>query len=114
MSVAVYRARWAPEKYRGRLNIRRRLDDTIAEITSPAVRYVWRRLGHAVLVLVGVSFLTFVLAAAAPGRFGDELRLDPRISPATIEAMKGRYGVNEAVPGQYLRMLQSDARARSM
>jgi len=86
------------------------LDDTIAEITSPAVRYVWRRLGHAVLVLFGVSFLTFVLAAAAPGRFGDELRLDPRISPETIEAMRVRYGVNDAVPGQYLRWLQSVAR----
>jgi peptide/nickel transport system permease protein len=86
------------------------LDDTIAEITCPAVRYVWRRLGHAVLVLVGVSFLTFVLAAAAPGSLVDELRLDPRVSPETIEAMRVRYGVNDAVPAQYLRWLESVAR----
>jgi peptide/nickel transport system permease protein len=86
------------------------LDDTIAEITCPAVRYVWRRLGHAVLVLLGVSFLTFVLAAAAPGSLLDELRLDPRVSPETIEAMRVRYGVNDAVPAQYLRWLESVGR----
>ena len=74
------------------------------------MRYVWRRLGHAVLVLVGVSFLTFVLAAAAPGSLVDELRLDPRVSPETIEAMRVRYGVNDAVPAQYLRWLESVAR----
>ena len=71
------------------------------------MRYVWRRLGHAVLVLVGVSFLTFVLAAAAPGSLLDELRLDPRVSPETIEAMRVRYGVNDTVPAQYLRWLES-------
>ena len=74
------------------------------------MRYVWRRLGHAVLVLLGVSFLTFVLAAAAPGSLVDELRLDPRVSPETIEAMRVRYGVNDAVPAQYLRWLESIGR----
>ena len=72
--------------------------------------YVCRRLGHAVLVVLGVSFLTFVLAAAAPGSIVDELRLDPRVSPETIEAMRVRYRVDEAVPGQYLRWLQSIGR----
>jgi peptide/nickel transport system permease protein len=86
------------------------LADTIAEVTFPAVRYVWRRLGHAVLVLLGVSFLTFVLAAAAPGSLVDELRLDPRVSPETIEAMRVRYGVDDAVPAQYLRWLESIGR----
>ena len=74
------------------------------------MRYVWRRLGHAVLVLLGVSFLTFVLAAAAPGSLVDELRLDPRVSPETIEAMRVRYGVNDGVPAQYLRWLESVTR----
>ena len=74
------------------------------------MRYVWRLLGHAVLVLLGVSFLTFLLAAAAPGTVVDELRLDPRISPETIEAMRVRYGVDDAVPTQYVRWLQSIAR----
>jgi peptide/nickel transport system permease protein len=74
------------------------------------VRYVFGRLGHAILVVIGVSFLTFVLAAAAPGTIVDELRLDPRVSPETIEAMRVRYRVDEAVPGQYLRWLQSVGR----
>jgi peptide/nickel transport system permease protein len=74
------------------------------------VRYLLGRLGHAVLVLLGVSFLTFALAAAAPGSFVDELRLDPRVSPETIEAMRVRYGLNDTVPTQYVRWLQSSAR----
>ena len=74
------------------------------------MRYLWSRLGHAVLVLLGVSFLTFVLAGAAPGSFVDELRLDPRVSPETIEAMRVRYGLNDTLPGQYLQWLQSIGR----
>ena len=50
----------------------------------PAVRYLCLRIGHGLLVLLGVSLLSFLLAAAAPGTFADELRLDPRVSPETI------------------------------
>jgi ABC-type dipeptide/oligopeptide/nickel transport system permease component len=58
-----------------------------------AVRYLCRRLGQGLLVLFAVSALSFALAETAPGSLVDELRLNPRISPATIEAMRDRSGL---------------------
>jgi peptide/nickel transport system permease protein len=72
-----------------------------------AVRYLCRRLGQGLLVLFAVSALSFALAETAPGSLVDELRLNPRISPATIEAMRDRYGLDESLPEKYLHWLQS-------
>lgn len=74
------------------------------------VLYVARRLGHALLVLFGVSVLSFVLAEAAPGSVFDELKLDPRVSPATIEAMREQYGLDRSFPQKYAHWLRSIAR----
>jgi peptide/nickel transport system permease protein len=74
------------------------------------VRYLCARLGHGVLVLLGVSALSFLLAEAAPGSSFDELRLDPRVSPATLAAMRDRYGLNQSLPEKYGHWLQSVAR----
>jgi peptide/nickel transport system permease protein len=74
------------------------------------VRYLCGRLGHGVLVLVGVSLLSFLLAEAAPGSVVDELRLDPRVSPATIAAMRDRYGLDQSFAEKYLHWLRSIAR----
>ena len=74
------------------------------------MRYLCARLGHALLVLVGVSLLSFLFVAAAPGSAADELRLDPRVSPETIEAMRVRYGLNDSIAAQYLRWVESIAR----
>jgi peptide/nickel transport system permease protein len=76
----------------------------------PAVRYLCARIGHGLLVLAGVSLLSFVLAGAAPGSFADELRIDPRVSPQTIAALQARYDLNGTVAAQYLRWLQSVSR----
>src|SRR5215216_6677867 len=108
-SLSAYRERWLREKYRGAKKSCA-FARVGAGLTCRAVRYATRRLGHAALVLMGVSFLTFALAAAAPGTFVDELRLDPRVSPETVAAMRDRYGLNETVPEQYVRWLQSIVR----
>ncbi|HEY3117651.1 MAG TPA: ABC transporter permease [Chloroflexota bacterium] len=74
------------------------------------MRYIWRRLGHALLVLFGVSVLSFLFAEAAPGNFFDELRLDPRVSAATIQALRDRYGLDQSFPQKYFLWLQAVAR----
>jgi peptide/nickel transport system permease protein len=71
------------------------------------VLYLARRLGHAVIVLVGVSLLSFLLAEAAPGNAFDELRLDPRVSATTLEALTERYGVDRTFPQTYVWWLRS-------
>jgi peptide/nickel transport system permease protein len=76
----------------------------------PGVWYFARRIGHGLLVIVGVSALSFVFIEAAPGEFIDELRLDPRVSDATLEAVRDRYGLERPLPEKYLRWLRSVAR----
>ena len=47
-----------------------------------------RRALHGLFVLFGVSVLSFVLVELAPGDFYAEMRLDPRISEATVRALR--------------------------
>ena len=74
------------------------------------MRYLIRRAGQAILVLVGVSLLTFAFAEAAPGSFLDELRVDPSVSPSTIEALRERYALDRPFAEKYLRWVGSVAR----
>jgi peptide/nickel transport system permease protein len=71
------------------------------------VRYLARRLAHAVAVLLGVSVLSFLLAEASPGSAFDELMLDPQVSPATIDALRDRYGLDRPLVEKYARWLRS-------
>ncbi len=71
------------------------------------MRYVMRRAGHGLLLLAGVSILSFVLSQLAPGEFFQEMRLNPQISPETIAALRARYGMDQPLPVRYLRWLTS-------
>ncbi|MEE8522578.1 MAG: ABC transporter permease [Thermoanaerobaculia bacterium] len=71
--------------------------------------YLARRVLHGGLVLVALSFATFVLAEIAPGDFLAEMRLDPQIPAETVEALKTRYGLDQPLPLRYLRWLRSVA-----
>jgi len=65
---------------------------------------------HGFLLLVGVSVLSFVLVELAPGDYFAEMRLDPRISEATVRALRVRYGLDRPLPERYLRWVASLAR----
>ena len=71
------------------------------------MRYFARRLAHAVAVLLGVSVLSFLLAEASPGSAFDELMLDPQVSPATIDALRDRYGLDRPLVEKYAHWLGS-------
>ena len=75
-----------------------------------AVLYLARRLGHGLVVLFGVSALSFLLAEASPGSVFDELKLDPRVSPATIEALREQYGLDRPLLEKYAHWVRSMAR----
>jgi peptide/nickel transport system permease protein len=74
------------------------------------MRFLLGRLGHAVLLVLGVSLLSFAFIEMAPGDFFDEMRMDPRISPASIEALRARYGVDRPLPERYGQWLASTLR----
>jgi peptide/nickel transport system permease protein len=71
------------------------------------MRYIGRRLIHAILLLLAVSFFSFVLLQLAPGDFFDAMRLNPQISQHTIETIRSEYGLDQPLPIRYERWLRS-------
>jgi peptide/nickel transport system permease protein len=71
------------------------------------VRYFFRRSVHGMLLLLGVSILSFLFLGLAPGNFFDSMRLNPEISPQTLAALRTQFGLNQSVPRRYLRWLGS-------
>jgi peptide/nickel transport system permease protein len=74
------------------------------------MRKATHRTLHALLLLAGVSVITFALVSSAPGNFFDELKLNPQISPATVAALNTQFGMNRPLPVRYLRWVASVAR----
>lgn len=63
------------------------------------------------LLLLGVlSVATFGLAELAPGDYAAEMRLDPRLSASSLEALRERYGLDRSWGSRYLSWLGSVAR----
>jgi peptide/nickel transport system permease protein len=71
--------------------------------------YFARRFIRAVLLLIGASVLCFLFTEMAPGSFFDEMRLNPQISPATISAMRSRYGLDQPLFIRYAHWIRSAA-----
>lgn len=74
------------------------------------MRYLVRRLLHAVFLLLGVSLLTFLFSSLTPGTYFDEMRLNPQIAPETVAALRAQYGLNRSIPVRYVHWLASVAR----
>src|SRR4051812_47919503 len=73
------------------------------------MRYLMRRLIHAVFLLVGVSILSFAFFQLAPGDFLSEMRMNPQISSQTLLGLRAQYGMDQPVPTRYWRWLKSAA-----
>ncbi len=63
--------------------------------------FVLKRLFIAILLLIGISFLTFWLMHATPGNFFDSLKLNPQISQETVTRYEKLYGLNQPFLVQY-------------
>ncbi len=71
------------------------------------MRYLARRIVHAVFLLFGVSILAFLFSTLAPGNYFDEMRLNPQISPATAAALRAQYQLDQPLPMRYARWVKS-------
>ena len=69
--------------------------------------YFVRKLLHGATTLLAMSVIGFVLMSLAPGSYFDEARLDPRLSPETVESMRSRAGELTTLPHRYGRWLAS-------
>src|SRR2546426_9622513 len=74
------------------------------------MRYFLHRLLQAAFLLIGVSVLTFLFTALAPGNYFDEMRLNPQIAPETVTALRAQYELDRPLPVRYLRWVASVAR----
>jgi peptide/nickel transport system permease protein len=71
------------------------------------MKYLSRRLVHGILLLVGASVLCFLFTDLAPGSFFDEIKLNPRISPETVAALRSQYGLDQPTSVRYVRWVRS-------
>ena len=74
--------------------------------------YLSRRAAHALLLLLGVSLLTFLFSTLAPGNYLDEMRLNPQIAPETLANLRAQYDLDRPMPIRYVRWLASVARGQ--
>lgn len=68
-------------------------------------RYVIRRVLGAIPLLLGISFLIFMLVNATPGNPFGELILNPGTRPQDIQALKEAYGLDKPLPVRYFYWL---------
>lgn len=74
------------------------------------MKYVARRLAHAALLILAISFLSFALAQLAPGDFFDAMRMNPQTSSQTVNRLRAEYGLDRPFLVRYGRWVKSMAR----
>src|ERR1700733_4569342 len=62
------------------------------------MKYLGRRLIHAILLLLAISFFSFALLQTAPGDYFDSLRLNPQVSNQTVDKIRAQYGLDRPFP----------------
>ncbi len=58
-------------------------------------------------VLLGISFLTFLVMQLAPGDFLSLMELNPQVSQETIASMRARFGLDQPWTVQYLLWIKN-------
>lgn len=71
------------------------------------MKYFARRLGHATLLLLGVSIFSFALLQLAPGDFFAPMRLNPQISSRTVAGLRSQYALDQPFPVRYGHWLRA-------
>jgi len=74
------------------------------------IRYLARRAGHGLLMLVGISILLFLLFQAAPGDFLSDARMNSQISAETLAQLREQYGLDQPLPVRYWQWIKSSAK----
>src|SRR5437868_14994781 len=69
------------------------------------LRFVLRRMIQMVPLLIGITFLSFVVVDLAPGDFFETLSMNPSISPEMVREMKVEFGYGQPLPVRYGRWL---------
>lgn len=64
-------------------------------------KFIFRRLLSLIPIVLGATFLTFVIISLSPGDFVTTMSLNPQISPSTIAKMRHDFGLDRPWYVQY-------------
>jgi len=64
-------------------------------------KYILRRALHLLPILLGVSFLSFLLISLSPGDFLSTMSLDPTVSPERVAQLRNQFGLDRPWYVQY-------------
>lgn len=67
--------------------------------------YLLRRLLHMIPLLLGITFLAFLVIHLAPGDYFSTLRMNPSISPALIAELEKQFGYGDPLLLRYFKWL---------
>jgi peptide/nickel transport system permease protein len=69
------------------------------------VKFIIKRIIVSIILLLGMSLLTFILVQMTPGNYLDTLKMDPLISEATIAHYTKAYQLDKPVLVQYFHWI---------
>src|SRR5271169_2962641 len=86
----------------------RRLSRAEPAYRSPSMlRFIVKRMLNMIPLIVGITFLSFLVVSLAPGDFVSSLKLNPSISPDVIRQMEAEFGLDKPLLLRYLKWLWS-------
>ncbi|HIO42136.1 MAG TPA: ABC transporter permease [Aquifex sp.] len=69
--------------------------------------FLLKRILQGFFILFGVSFLSFLVIKLSPGSILDQLKLNPSISPETLQKLAQAYGLNENPVVQFFKWFKN-------
>ncbi len=67
--------------------------------------FILKRVLHMIPLLLGITFLSFIIISLAPGDYISTLKMNPQISEDTIQRLEQEFGLDRPVHIQYLKWL---------
>ena len=67
--------------------------------------YILKRLIQMIPLVIGITFISFIIIQLAPGDYLDQLKMNPQISKETLKELEKAYGLDQPLLVQYLKWL---------
>lgn len=71
------------------------------------LRFILRRLLQTIPLLMGITFISFMVMQLAPGDYLTQMRANPQVNPETIERLRTSFGLDKPWFVQYLLWLKN-------
>ncbi len=67
--------------------------------------FILKRLIHMIPLMLGITFLSFIIISLAPGDYLTSLKMNPQVSEDTIRRLEQQFGLDKPLYIQYLKWL---------